>query len=55
MQDDEFRIRCAHEAARLAQHSFSWPREAGKYVAAYERLLSPARAPITPVRIGRKY
>jgi glycosyltransferase involved in cell wall biosynthesis len=55
MQDDELRTRCANEAARLAQHSFSWSREAGKYVAAYERLSPSAPAPVTPVRIGRKH
>lgn len=38
MQDDALRRRCADEAARLAQHSFNWDREAGKLVAAYERL-----------------
>jgi glycosyltransferase involved in cell wall biosynthesis len=55
MQDDELRTRCAHEAARLAQHAFSWTREAGKYIAAYDRLSPSAPAPATPVRIGRKY
>jgi glycosyltransferase involved in cell wall biosynthesis len=55
MQDDELRIRCADEAARLAQHSFSWSREAGKYIAAYERLSPSAPALAAPVRIGRKH
>jgi glycosyltransferase involved in cell wall biosynthesis len=55
MQDDELRIRCTHEAARLAQHAFSWTREAGKYVAAYERLSPSPSASAAPVRIGRKY
>jgi glycosyltransferase involved in cell wall biosynthesis len=45
MQDDALRTRCADEAARLAQHAFSWTREAGKYVAAYERLSPSAPAP----------
>jgi glycosyltransferase involved in cell wall biosynthesis len=45
MQDDAMRTRCADEAARLAQHAFSWTREAGKYVAAYERLSPSAPAP----------
>ncbi len=42
MQDDELRARCSDEAARLAQHAFSWTREAGKYVAAYDRLVPSA-------------
>jgi glycosyltransferase involved in cell wall biosynthesis len=53
MQDDELRIRCADEAARLAQHSFNWDREAGKLVAAYERLSPSAPAPAA-VRTARK-
>lgn len=54
MQDDTLRMRCADEAARLAQHAFSWTREAGKYVAAYERLSPSAPAP-EAVRIERKH
>lgn len=54
MQDETLRTRCADEAARLAQHAFSWTREAGKYVAAYERLSPSALAPAA-VRIGRKH
>lgn len=53
MQDDAMRTRCADEAARLAQHAFSWTREAGKYVAAYERLSPSAPAP-EAVRIEGK-
>jgi len=55
MRDGELRIRCADEAARLAQHSFNWIREADKLVAAYERLSPSAPAPVAPVRIGRKH
>jgi len=55
MQDDALRTRCADEAARLAQHSFNWTREAGKYVAAYERLSPSTPAVAAPVRIGRKH
>lgn len=54
MQDDALRTRCADEAARLAQHAFSWTREAGKYVAAYERLSPSAPAPAT-IRIEGKH
>jgi glycosyltransferase involved in cell wall biosynthesis len=53
MQDDELRTRCADEAARLAQHSFNWDREAGKLIAAYERLSPSAPAPAA-VRTARK-
>ena len=53
MQDDDLRTRCADEAVRLAQHAFSWTREAGKYVAAYERLSPSAPVPAT-VRIEGK-
>jgi hypothetical protein len=52
--DDALRQRCANEASRLAQRSFSWDREANKLVAAYERLVSPA-APVAQLRIGRKH
>lgn len=54
MQDDTLRIRCADEAARLAQHAFSWTREAGKYVVAYERLSPSAPAP-EAIRTERKH
>jgi len=54
MQNDELRTRCADEAARLAQHAFSWTREAGKYVAVYERLSPSAPAPVA-VKIGEKH
>ena len=53
MQDDELHTRCADEAARLAQHSFNWDREAGKLIAAYERLSPSAPAPAA-VRTARK-
>ena len=53
MQDDAMHTRCADKAARLAQHAFSWTREAGKYVAAYERLSPSAPAP-EAVRIEGK-
>lgn len=54
IQDEALRTRCADEAARLAQHAFSWTREAGKYVAAYERLSPSAPAPAA-IRIERKH
>jgi glycosyltransferase involved in cell wall biosynthesis len=54
MCNDDLRTRCAHEAARLAQHSFNWVREADKLVAAYERL-SPSAPAVAPVRIGRRH
>jgi glycosyltransferase involved in cell wall biosynthesis len=53
MQDDALRTHCADEAARLAQHSFNWDREAGKLVAAYERL-SPSEPATAAVRTVRK-
>jgi hypothetical protein len=53
MQEVELRTRCADEAARLAQHSFNWDREAGKLIAAYERLSPSAPAPAA-VRTARK-
>ena len=52
--DVMLRERCAREASRLAQRSFSWDREANKLVAAYERLVSPV-APVAQLRIGRKH
>ena len=55
VENNELRDRCAREATRLAQRSFSWEREANKLVAAYERLASPPTAQVTPLRIGRKH
>lgn len=44
ISDDGLRNRCATMASQLAERSFSWEREAEKFVAAYERL-----APVKPV------
>jgi glycosyltransferase involved in cell wall biosynthesis len=55
IENNELHDRCAREATRLAQRSFSWEREANKLVAAYERLASPPAAQVTPLRIGRKH
>ncbi len=41
MQDDSLRARSAAAAAKLSAESFLWENEARKYVATYERLLSP--------------
>ena len=55
LSDDDLRKCCASAASRLAERSFSWDREAEKFVAAYERLvLERSGAPVAPVRIGPK-
>jgi glycosyltransferase involved in cell wall biosynthesis len=41
MQDDGLRARSAASAAKLSAESFLWENEARKYVASYERVLSP--------------
>jgi glycosyltransferase involved in cell wall biosynthesis len=41
MQDDALRIRSAAAAAKLSSETFVWENEARKYVATYERVLSP--------------
>jgi glycosyltransferase involved in cell wall biosynthesis len=41
MQDDALRARSAASAAKLSAENFLWENEAGKYVATYERVLSP--------------
>lgn len=55
VHDDELRNRCANEASRLAQRSFSWDREADKLVAAYERLTPRPTETVAQLRIGRKH
>jgi glycosyltransferase involved in cell wall biosynthesis len=41
MQDDGLRARSAASAAKLSTESFLWENEARKYVATFERVLSP--------------
>ena len=41
MQDEALRARSATAAAKLSAEKFVWENEARKYVAAYERVLSP--------------
>jgi glycosyltransferase involved in cell wall biosynthesis len=41
MQDESLRARSAAAAAKLSAKSFLWENEARKYVATYERVLSP--------------
>jgi glycosyltransferase involved in cell wall biosynthesis len=41
MQDESLRARSAAAAAKLSAEKFVWENEARKYVAAYERVLSP--------------
>ncbi|HEY6733979.1 MAG TPA: glycosyltransferase [Roseiarcus sp.] len=41
MQDEALRIRSAAAAAKLSAETFVWENEARKYVATYERVLSP--------------
>ena len=41
MQDEALRARSAASAAKLSAESFLWENEARKYVATYERVLSP--------------
>ena len=41
MQDEVLRARSAAAAAKLSAEKFLWENEARKYVATYERLLSP--------------
>jgi glycosyltransferase involved in cell wall biosynthesis len=41
MQDEPLRARSATAAAKLSAEKFLWENEARKYVAAYERVLSP--------------
>jgi glycosyltransferase involved in cell wall biosynthesis len=41
MQDEPLRVRCAASAAKLSAEKFLWENEARKYVATYERVLSP--------------
>jgi glycosyltransferase involved in cell wall biosynthesis len=41
MQDEVLRIRSAAAAAKLSAETFVWENEAHKYVATYERVLSP--------------
>jgi glycosyltransferase involved in cell wall biosynthesis len=41
MQDDGLRARSAASAAKLSAESFLWENEARKYVATFERVLSP--------------
>jgi glycosyltransferase involved in cell wall biosynthesis len=40
MQDECLRARCSAEAAKLSAEAFLWEKEARKYVATYERVLS---------------
>jgi glycosyltransferase involved in cell wall biosynthesis len=55
LTEPALRDRCATSAARLSERSFSWPREAEKFVAAYERLVpEPAGADVAKVRIAPK-
>jgi glycosyltransferase involved in cell wall biosynthesis len=42
MQDEALRLRSAAAAAKLSAETFVWENEARKYVATYERVLSPA-------------
>jgi glycosyltransferase involved in cell wall biosynthesis len=44
MQDESLRARSAAAAAKLSAKSFLWENEARKYVATYERVLSPQAA-----------
>ena len=46
--DDAVRQRCGEAAARLAARSFSWDREAEKYVTAYEGLIGAAEGARRP-------
>ena len=41
MQDESLRTRSAAAAAKLSAEKFLWENEARKYVATYERVLSP--------------
>ena len=41
MQDEPLRARSAAAAAKLSAENFLWENEARKYVATYERVLSP--------------
>jgi hypothetical protein len=41
MRDDALRARSGAAAAKLSAETFVWENEARKYVAAYERVLSP--------------
>jgi glycosyltransferase involved in cell wall biosynthesis len=41
MQDEALRLRSAAAAAKLSAETFVWENEARKYVATYERVLSP--------------
>ena len=41
MQDEALRTRSAAAAAKLSMEKFVWENEARKYVATYERVLSP--------------
>jgi hypothetical protein len=41
MQDEALRIGSAAAAAKLSAETFVWENEARKYVATYERVLSP--------------
>jgi glycosyltransferase involved in cell wall biosynthesis len=55
LSDRELRNQCGKAAAQLAERSFSWDREAEKFVAAYQRLIpAPSGAPIAQLRIGQK-
>jgi glycosyltransferase involved in cell wall biosynthesis len=42
MQDEALRMRSAAAAAKLSAETFVWENEARKYVATYERVLSPS-------------
>jgi glycosyltransferase involved in cell wall biosynthesis len=44
MQDESLRARSAAAAAKLSAETFLWENEARKYVATYERVLSPKAA-----------
>ena len=48
MQDESLRARSAAAAAKLSAETFLWENEARKYVAAYERALSPEAALSAP-------
>ena len=41
MQDEALRARSAAAAAKLSAEAFVWENEARKYIATYERVLSP--------------
>jgi hypothetical protein len=41
MQDEGLRTQCATAASKLSAEAFVWENEARKYVATYERVLTP--------------